>query len=102
MRNREQTERSDGISTVSLICGIFGIVVPIILPIVSIIVGIMAIAKNEKRQTLAGVGMGISILNLCITISIIYVIVALLNSASEGIEVYSEFIKFMIESSGAE
>lgn len=46
--------------------------------------------------------MGISILNLCITISIVYVIVALLNSASEGIEVYSEFIKFMIESSGAE
>ena len=102
MRNREQTERSDGLSTVSLICGIFGIVVPIILPIVSIIVGIMAIVKNEKRQTLAGVGMGISILNLCITISIVYVIVALLNSASEGIEVYSEFIKFIIESYGVE
>ena len=75
---------------------------PIILPIVSIIVGIMAIVKNEKKQTLAGVGMSISILNLCVTISIVYVIVALLNSASEGIEVYSEFIKFMIESSGAE
>lgn len=50
MRNREQTERSDGLSTISLICGIFGIVVPIILPIVSIIVGIMAIVKNEKSK----------------------------------------------------